>query len=67
MCMMGRDITSTIWVSIILWLILLTKTYYNYNIKTNSQLFLTYTLKPSWHNHYMAVVEQSNAAESVFS
>lgn len=65
MCMMGWDIISTIWASIILWLILLTKNYYDYNIKSNSQLFLTYTLKPSWHNHYMAAVEQSNA--SVFS
>lgn len=62
MCMMAQDIISTIWVPIILWLILLTKNYYDYNIKSNSQLFLTYTLKTSWHSHYMAAVEQSNAA-----
>lgn len=43
-------------------LINIIKNYYEYNIKSNNQLFLTCTLKPSWHSHYMASVEQSNAA-----
>lgn len=59
---MGRDIISTV-LSINYSLInIINKKLLYYNIKSNSQLFLTYTLKPSWHSYYMAAVEQSNAA-----